>query len=161
MVRDDDGLRHVHHQARPGVVFGISGFNQPSNIANVDPYVTSVQWSRRFLGLRLFLSLAAAGWSGYGEHVERTVELAGLLKEKLLLRGWLIANQSLLAVLCIEPPPGYSDVRSIVNRVLASGRAWISAATFEGREVIRACVTNGETIPEDIDELVDVLQAAL
>jgi glutamate/tyrosine decarboxylase-like PLP-dependent enzyme len=155
------GMFITRHAPVLSSAFQVSTSYMPSNIANVDPYVTSVQWSRRFLGLRLFLSLAAAGWSGYGEHVERTVELAGLLKEKLLLRGWLIANQSLLAVLCIEPPPGYSDVRSIVNRVLASGRAWISAATFEGREVIRACVTNGETIPEDIDELVDVLQAAL
>jgi hypothetical protein len=29
----------------------------------LDPYLNSVQWSRRFLGLRLFLSLAAAGVS--------------------------------------------------------------------------------------------------
>ena len=40
-----------------------------------DPYVTTAQWSRRFLGLRLFLSLAAAGWQGYGEHVERSIAL--------------------------------------------------------------------------------------
>jgi glutamate/tyrosine decarboxylase-like PLP-dependent enzyme len=32
----------------------------PSSISGVDPYLNSVQWSRRFLGLRLFLSLAAA-----------------------------------------------------------------------------------------------------
>jgi hypothetical protein len=57
---------------------------------------------------------------GYGEHVERTVEVACLLKEMLLLRGWL---KSLLVVLSIEPPPEHSDVRSIFNRVLASGRA--------------------------------------
>ena len=25
----------------------------------------------RFLGLRLFMSLAAAGWAGYAQHVER------------------------------------------------------------------------------------------
>ena len=33
--------------------------------AALDPYLNSVQWSRRFLGLRLFLSLAAAGWEGW------------------------------------------------------------------------------------------------
>ena len=36
----------------------------PSSVASVDPYLNSVQWSRRFMGLRLFLSLAAAGWQG-------------------------------------------------------------------------------------------------
>lgn len=76
-------------------------------------------------------------------------------------QGWSIANRSRLAVLCIEPPPRYGEVRSIVNQVLASGRAWISVVTFEGREVIRACLTNGETTSDDINELSDVLQAAL
>jgi aromatic-L-amino-acid decarboxylase len=155
------GMFITKHAQVLSSAFQVSTSYMPSNVPNLDPYVTSVQWSRRFLGLRLFLSLAAAGWSGYGEHVERSIELAALLKRTLTLQGWSIANQSLLAVLCIEPPPGCGEVRSIVNRVLASGRAWISAATFEGREVIRACVTNGETMPDDIDELADLLQAAL
>jgi glutamate/tyrosine decarboxylase-like PLP-dependent enzyme len=141
--------------------FQVSTGYMPSNVAGVDPYVTSVQWSRRFLGLRLFLSLAAAGWEGYGRHVERAIELAALLSEKLVARGWTIANQSALAVLCIEPPPGARDARAIVSRVLASGRAWISIATFEGRQVIRACVTHGETTQDDIVQLVDALQTAL
>ncbi len=119
--------------------------------------VTTMQWSRRFLGLRLFLSLAAAGWAGYGDHVERAIELIALLKEKLVARGWRIANDSSLGVLCVEPPPRFGAVRSIVERVLASGRAWVAAATFEGRETIRICVTHGETGPGDIDELVNTL----
>jgi glutamate/tyrosine decarboxylase-like PLP-dependent enzyme len=141
--------------------FQVSTSYMPSNVPNLDPYVTSVQWSRRFLGLRLFLSLAAVGWAGYGEHVERAIDLTASLRAKLICQGWSIANNSPLAVLCVEPPPGGSGVGSIVNRVLASGRAWISSALFEGREVIRACVTNGETMLGDIDALVDVLQAAL
>jgi glutamate/tyrosine decarboxylase-like PLP-dependent enzyme len=138
--------------------FEVSASYMPSNVPNLDPYVTSVQWSRRFLGLRLFLSLAAAGWTGYARHIERSIELIGLLKEKLLARGWTIANDPLLAVLCTEPPPRHGDVRSIVSQVLASGRSWISVAMFEGREVIRACVTHGETTPDDIMELVRVLE---
>ena len=55
----------------------------PSNLPSLDPYVTSVQWSRRFVGLRMFLSLAAAGWSGYAAHVERAIELTDLLKHEL------------------------------------------------------------------------------
>jgi glutamate/tyrosine decarboxylase-like PLP-dependent enzyme len=141
-------------------VFQVSTGYMPSNLAGVDPYVTSVQWSRRFLGLRLFLSLAAAGWEGYARHVERAIELAALLKEMLLARGWTIANQSALAVLCVEPPPGAADARAIVDRVLASGRAWISVANFEGRQVIRACVTHGETTQDDVMELVDALETA-
>jgi hypothetical protein len=63
-------------------------------------------------------------------------------------------------VLCIKPPPGVGDVRSIVARVLASGRAWIAVASFESSDVIRACITHGETTSEDVLELVQALSLA-
>jgi aromatic-L-amino-acid decarboxylase len=132
----------------------------PSHHAGRDPYLNSVQWSRRFLGLRLFLSLAAAGWDGYARHVEHAIELAALLEAELRARGWTIANESPVAVICAEPPPGSPDIQTIVRRVLASGRAWISAATFETRPVVRACVTHGETSPDDVAALVAALEAA-
>jgi glutamate/tyrosine decarboxylase-like PLP-dependent enzyme len=154
------GMFITRHAPLLSSVFQVSTGYMPSNNPSLDPYVTSMQWSRRFLGLRLFLSLAAAGWSGYARHVERSVELIALLKEKLVAKGWSIANASSLAVLCIEPPPGLGPVRAIVGGVLASGRAWISVASFEGRDIIRACVTHGETTPDDIAQLVDALEAA-
>jgi glutamate/tyrosine decarboxylase-like PLP-dependent enzyme len=153
------GMFITKHASALSSAFQVSTSYMPSSVAN-DPYVTSIQWSRRFLGLRLFLSLAVVGWRGYGEHVERSVELARLLKEKLSANGWRIANGSPVAVLCIEPPPRIGDARSIVNHVLASGRAWISVAKFEGRDVIRACVTHGETTENDVIELVHALQVA-
>jgi len=51
-----------------------------------------MQWSRRFLGLRLFLSLAAAGWPAMAIHVERSIGLIALLKGKLLAQGWRICQ---------------------------------------------------------------------
>jgi glutamate/tyrosine decarboxylase-like PLP-dependent enzyme len=142
--------------------FGVTtSFMPPSSLPDGDPYVTSMQWSRRFLGLRLFMSLAVAGWGGYADHIEKSVSLAAFLKNLLSDRGWLIANESCLAVLCLEPPAGHAGVRTVVDRVVASGHAWISASVFEGRDVVRACVTNGETTPEDIRLVADALQAAL
>jgi len=82
------------------------------------------------------------------------------LRRQLETRGWRIVNQSPLAVLCIEPPPGSADLRSIVGRALAAGRAWVSVAAFEGRDVIRACVTHGETTVDEVGVLVDALTAA-
>ena len=140
--------------------FQVSTGFMPSNAAAVDPYVTTAQWSRRFLGVRLFLSLGAAGWCGYAQHVERAVALIERLREMLLLEGWRIANDSALAVLCVEPPPGAADVRAIVREVLASGRAWVAAAKYEGRDVIRICLTHGEATLDDVRELVAALTAA-
>src|SRR3981189_1984746 len=151
------GMFITRHAPVLSTAFQVSVSFMPSNVPGLDPYVTTMQWSRRFLGLRLFLSLAAAGWAGYGDHVERAIELIALLKEKLVTRGGRFANASSLGVLGVEPPPGFGAVRSIVDRVVASGRAWVAAATFEGRETIRIWVTHGETGPGDIDELVNTL----
>jgi glutamate/tyrosine decarboxylase-like PLP-dependent enzyme len=140
--------------------FQVSTGFMPSNTATVDPYVTTAQWSRRFLGVRLFLSLAAAGWCGYGEHVERSVALMTRLREMLAERGWRIANDSSLALLCVEPPPGAADARTLASRVLASGRAWIAVAKYEGRDVIRICLTHGEATMDDIRELTNALTDA-
>ena len=83
-----------------------------------------------------------------------------MLKSELSRRGWSIANSSPLGVLCIKPPPGVGDVRSIVARVLASGRAWVAVASFEGSDVIRACITHGETTEDDVVDLLHTLCAA-
>jgi glutamate/tyrosine decarboxylase-like PLP-dependent enzyme len=154
------GMFITRHAPVLSNAFQVSVTFMPSNLAGLDPYVTTMQWSRRFLGLRLFLSLATAGWAGYAEHVERSLELIGMLREKLATRKWRIANNSPVGVLCVEPPAGLGDVRSIVSRLLASGRAWVAATKLEGRDVIRACVTSGEATPDDVTELVDALHAA-
>ena len=131
----------------------------PSSISGVDPYLNSVQWSRRFVGLRLFLTLASAGWEGLGAHVERGVEVIERVKERLIASGWRIANDSPLAVLDAIPPAALGDVRTLVRRVVASGRAWIAPAAFEGQDVVRICATNGETRLADVDALVAALNA--
>jgi len=140
--------------------FQVSTGFMPSNAAAVDPYLTTAQWSRRFLGVRLFLSLAAAGWCGYAQHVERAVALTERMREMLSTEGWQIANDSRLAVLCVEPPPGAPDARTIVREVLSSGRAWVAAAKHEGRDVIRMCLTHGEATLDDVRELVIALTEA-
>jgi glutamate/tyrosine decarboxylase-like PLP-dependent enzyme len=154
------GMFFTQHQKVLSAVFQVTASYMPSHDSGRDPYLNSLQWSRRFVGLRLFLSLAAAGWEGYARHVEHAIELAALLGDKLALRGWRVVNDSPVAVLCLEPPPGAAAIREIVGRVLASGRAWVSTAVFEGREVVRACITHGETGPDDIDALVEILEEA-
>jgi glutamate/tyrosine decarboxylase-like PLP-dependent enzyme len=154
------GMFMTRHPSILSSTFQVSTGFMPSNTASVDPYVNTAQWSRRFLGVRLFLSLAAAGWSGYAEHVERSVDLIARLRALLAEREWRIANDSSLAVLCVEPPTGAAEARAIASRVLASGRAWVAVAKYEGRDVIRICVTHGEATIDDIDELVSALSDA-
>jgi glutamate/tyrosine decarboxylase-like PLP-dependent enzyme len=146
--------RHGHLLSE---AFHASTSFMPSSVSGVDPYLNSVQWSRRFLGLRLFLALAAAGWEGLGAHVERSVAVVDRVKERLVGLGWTVANDSGLAVLDAVPPAEFGDVRELVRRVVASGRAWVAPTTFEGRDVVRICATNGETTIEDVDALITAL----
>jgi aromatic-L-amino-acid/L-tryptophan decarboxylase len=102
--------------------------------------------------------LASAGWHGHGKHVERCVELAQLVRDKLRSRGWHIANDSPAAVVCAAPPPGLGEVDAIVRGVLASGGAWVSVAVFEGQRYVRICITHGATSADDVQTLVDNLK---
>jgi aromatic-L-amino-acid decarboxylase len=138
--------------------FHVSTSYMPSNKPGLDPYVTTQQWSRRFLGLRLFLSLATAGWSGYAEHVEHSILMAEHLRAELSTHGWTIVNGSPLAVICARPPDGAPAPAAIARQVVASGAAWVSSTTFLGRDVVRMCITNRETTPDDIGVLVATLQ---
>ncbi len=139
--------------------FGVGADFMPSTASSIDPYLNTVQWSRRFMGLRLFLSLATAGWAGYAGHVERAVEVVARIKIRLLTLGWASVNDSNLAVLCLLPPAGSAPVREIVRRLLASGRAWAAVATVEGQPVIRICATHGEISLHDVEELVEALNS--
>jgi hypothetical protein len=55
------------------------------------------------------------------------------------------------------PPAELPPVRGLVRRVVASGQAWVAPTTFEGRDVVRICATNGETSLQDVDTLVAAL----
>ncbi|WP_428485847.1 pyridoxal phosphate-dependent decarboxylase family protein [Rhodopila sp.] len=153
------GMFVTRHPALLGSTFHVAASYMPSRAAAVDPYMSSMQWSRRFLGLRLFLSLAAAGWEGYAAHIEQTLAMSDLLRQQLAERDWRTVNASPAGVLCLLPPQP-APVRPIVERVLASGRAWVSVASFEGREVMRVCVTSGLTTADDVAALVSTLMQA-
>ncbi len=139
--------------------FRVSTDYMPSNDTAVDLYVNSIQWSRRFLALRLFLSLGAAGWQGYGAHVERGIALIRRLTDKLESVGWTLANDSQMAVACLIPPESGPSVEELVADTVSSGDSWVSVTKFEGNSVLRACATNGRATDADIDHLAELLIA--
>lgn len=154
------GMFLTRRTATLSAAFDVLTNFMPSHTPALDPYVTTAQWSRRFLGLRLFLSLATGGWAGHAAHVENSVALAHMLEARMKRFGWSIANRSELAVCCMVAPPGSPAPREIVRRVIASGQAWVSAGVFEGRDVVRACVTHGETSATDIALAAQALEQA-
>ncbi len=130
----------------------------------VDNFVTSVQWSRRFIGLKLFLALASRGGSGYAEMIEGQIEVGDYMKERLVEAGWVHVSSSPLPVCCVTHPRievGDTSVDTVLEKVLASGQAWISKVKLGDRWALRACITSCLTTREDIDVLVTEMNAAV
>jgi len=124
-----------------------------------DPFTHSLQWSRRFTGLKLYMSLLVFGWDGYKEILQHQVRMGKSLREKLQKTGWKIYNSTKLPVVLFGNPDNESEefVRSTCNRVLKSGKAWISVYSLQGKPTLRACITNYNTTEEDLDNLVKAL----
>ena len=134
-------------------------------LPTTDPFTHSIQWSRRFAGLKVFLSLAVAGWDGYARVLEHQAEMGALLRNKLVAGGWCIANETILPVVCFnnaECDLPLDACQKIVDAVIRSGKAWVSTILLgpAKRPAIRACITNFRTGPQHTDLLVEQLNRA-
>jgi glutamate/tyrosine decarboxylase-like PLP-dependent enzyme len=129
-----------------------------------DPYAHSLQWSRRFIGLKIFMSLAAAGWKGYETVVRKQIELGDLLRAELRQAGWQVANNTVLPVICfadnsIPQERAVFYLKNIARRVVESGEAWISWTYLSSDfPVLRACITNYKTGENDVIYLTQLLE---
>jgi glutamate/tyrosine decarboxylase-like PLP-dependent enzyme len=131
-----------------------------------DAYTSTLQWSRRFIGLKLFLTLAAAGWEGYTAALRHMVRMGDLLRAELKANDWQVVCPTPLPLVCFVDGRNSSRqetdyLEGIARRVVASGAAWISTTRIgPGMPVLRACITNFRTGPEDIRALVAALALA-
>lgn len=119
----------------------------------VDPYSTSVQWSRRFIGLKLFLALAHHGESGYVEMIEHQARMGDVLRKSLARAGWRIVNTTPLPVVCFTSdglvPAKF--LAALYERQIA----WMSEIRLgDSPPVVRACITSFRTTEADIEWVV-------
>jgi aromatic-L-amino-acid/L-tryptophan decarboxylase len=161
------GMFLTRHRDVLGRTFSISTSYMPKEgerMAVVDPYTHSLQWSRRFIGLKLFLTLATTGWNGYAQVLRHQAEMGKLLRERLIVSGWRVVNQTELPLACFTPAHESWDMathQKAADAVVASGKAWISSVLLDGKvPALRACITNYRTGPEEIETLVTVLAGA-
>jgi aromatic-L-amino-acid decarboxylase len=113
-----------------------------------DPFTTSAQWSRRFIGLKLFMALAQQGESGYAEMIEHQTRMGDVLRDALRTAGWSVVNSTPLPLVC------FTREGLAPSRFLAALHqqqiAWMSEARVNGTAVVRACITSYRTTEADI-----------
>jgi aromatic-L-amino-acid decarboxylase len=138
-----------------------TGYMPSASRERRDPYLHSLQWSRRFIGLKLFTAVAALGPGELAARIARQFEMGERLRLGLRRDGWRVLNETELPIACFTPAQGADEaVRRIELGVTASGRAWVSSVRVRGQLALRACITSYETGPEDVDELLALLDRA-
>ncbi|HEY1810576.1 MAG TPA: pyridoxal-dependent decarboxylase, partial [Acidobacteriaceae bacterium] len=135
---------------------------EAAQIPVTDAFSHSLQWSRRFTGAKLFLSLAVAGWDGYAAAIRHQTAMGDLLRQKLLAEQWALVNETPLPLVCFTDAHSnwtLEQTQAVVNAVVSSGQAWISTIQLgpAQRPALRACITNYRTEPRHLDDLVAIL----
>ena len=165
------GMFFCRHRAAARQAFDVAASYMPSRSTaeTDDPYTSTLQWTRRAIGLKLFMSIAERGWTGFCERVEYQARLGDELRRKLRADGWRVVNDTALPVVCVTSDDirsGRLSTAAMVQAIHERGRVWISEVRLGGREAaLRACITSFRSTEADLDvlvqELADVRRAHL
>ena len=138
---------------------------QENSVESFAFFEQSVELSRRFRALKLWLSLRYHGLANFRAQIENDLNcakhLASLIENNQELE--LLAPVPLSAV-CFRYVPRLSALSDtqidelnlrMLTSILRRGRVYFSNATIGGRFALRACVVNHRTTPADVEEVVD------
>ena len=126
------------------------------------------QNSRGFRALKVWLALRQAGAEGYRTMISDDIRLARMLADAVSADAELELVTQALSITTFRFVParlrgrtGDASTESYLNavnealldRVQRDGRAFVSNAVVDGRYVLRACIVNFHTRPEDVRAL--------
>lgn len=160
------GMFFCRHSEAVQRAFDVSSSYMPAEQGSsyVDPFATTFQWSRRAIGLKVFMVLAEHGESGMARMIDQQAQLADHLRLRLVECGWRIVNATVLPVICFS----HEDIRSgatsaseIANVLQQRGKVWISEVVLgTGESVLRACITSIHSTADDLECLISELEYA-
>jgi glutamate/tyrosine decarboxylase-like PLP-dependent enzyme len=155
------GMYFCRHPEAARRAFAISASYMPPRQEQEadDPFTTTPQWSRRHIGLKVFMAMAELGLAGYGRLIEGQARLGDYLRRRLRETGWTLANETPLPLVCFHREG--VDVPRLVDRIQKAGKVWISSLDLPGGPtVLRACITSYHSEEEDVEALLAALASA-
>jgi aromatic-L-amino-acid decarboxylase len=129
-------------------------------------YQYSIEGTRRFRALKLWLSWKHLGTAGFARLVEANVDLAHHLAARCRDEGFDVIDPQLSVVCFRHVPAGLPahDVDAYQDRLQRaleeSGDGWVSTTTLRGRTYLRAGIVNYLSTSADADRLVDSILRA-
>ena len=130
----------------------------------------SLELSRRFRALKLWLSLRYHGLAAFRESIRKDLAHASRLVETIKAEPQLeLMGCGELSAVCFRFRGASGTTETAVNQLNASilkrtqkrGRVYLSNATLAGKFCLRACIVNHRTKDADVDAVVpEVLAAA-
>ena len=154
-----NAFAHTGAYARPLTADPVEGFAF---------FEESLELSRRFRALRLWLSLRYHGLAAFRAAIQKDLDLAQRLSAAVQAQPELelMAPVELSAV-CFRYKASSAGAElsslnaSILQRVVERGRVYLSNASVRGEFCLRACIVNHRTTAADVDAVVpEVLAAA-
>jgi glutamate/tyrosine decarboxylase-like PLP-dependent enzyme len=164
----ESGFALVREPARLGAAFGMPGAaylpgpqDPGGGFALYGP-----ESSRRARALPIWATLAAYGRDGYRAMVERHLDLAQHLANRVDEAPDLerLADVPLCIVCFRARPPGVPDAdlddlnRRVGAALLEDGRVFAGTTVYDGRVALRPAIVNWRTTEADVDLFVDVVR---
>jgi glutamate/tyrosine decarboxylase-like PLP-dependent enzyme len=119
------------------------------------------EFSRRARGFAVYAALRSLGRSGVADLVERCCAHARQFAERVSeLPGCEVLNDVVLNQVLFRFEDDRTTSATLAG-VQASGEAWMSGTSWDGRQAIRFSVSNWRTTQDDIDRTVAAFTAAL
>ncbi|MDQ6930920.1 MAG: aminotransferase class I/II-fold pyridoxal phosphate-dependent enzyme [Candidatus Eremiobacteraeota bacterium] len=158
-VRDPEALRRT---------FSLVADYLQTSETGVHNYMDyGLQLGRRFRALKLWFVLRTYGARGVRERIRAHIGFAAELARWIDAEpGWELSAPHPFSVVCFRYcPPSLSatevDARNtaIMERVNATGQAFLSSTQIDGKTVLRIAIGNAETTLEDVRSAWDLLRA--
>lgn len=144
--------------------FQTEALYMPSQTNN-DPYQNSLLWSRRFIGLKVYMAFRVKGSIKLSAEIEKQLELAEYLANGLVKKGWKLPVKSSLAVVVFthEKLESLSSekIAGFHKKIIDLGNTWFSILKLNNNLYLRACITSIHTEEEHIEQLLNNLDEAL
>lgn len=157
------GMFFTKHVAANKNAFNVRADYMPPSETDVTvPYLTTMQWSRRFIGLKLFMSLAAMGEQKFVEMIDHQTAMANYFRQKISQLGWQIVNDTPLPVVNFTHNFFRNHaIDTALAQIYDRHQVWLSSVTLRGQKVFRMCITNFKTTVKEVDILVEELEKTI